>query len=200
MRRINWTYVLVAAIVRMFMAGAALVSFSHIIDVAHTLGLGWEAYTVPFIVDGLAVLGMIGRSSKFAESTQKAGLRLTAGAGLISLACNVMAGDNRGQQAYGVLIVAAFVAAEWYAMKLKPAAATRKLDPAVAKARAVKAAATRAANKTAAAAAAPVLEVAPVVEPLPVPEVMPVHPVTPVRRRTGREPLAARLRVLSATA
>jgi hypothetical protein len=120
-KRVNWTYVTVALIVRMFMVGAAVVSFSHIIDVSQTLGLTWEAYTVPAFVDGLAVLGMIGRSAKFAESTQKAGLQMMAGAGVISLACNVAAGDNRGQQAYGVLVVAGFIAAEWYATKLRPA-------------------------------------------------------------------------------
>lgn len=117
----NWTHLAVAAIVRMFMLGTAGVSFSHIIATSHALGLSWEAWTVPFLVDGLAVLGMIGRSHRFAAATQRAGLRLMAGAGLLSLACNVYAGHNLGQRLYGVLIVAGFVVSEWYACKLRPA-------------------------------------------------------------------------------
>jgi hypothetical protein len=44
-----------------------------------------------------------------------------AGAGLLSLTCNVTAGDNLGQQLYGVLVVAGFVTTEWYASKLQAA-------------------------------------------------------------------------------
>lgn len=120
-RRINWTYALVAVIVRAFMIGAAAISFSHIVATSHTLGLRWEAWTVPGFVDGLAVLGLVGRSPRFAATTQRAGLRLMAGAGALSLACNVYAGHNLGQRLYGVLVVAGFITAEWYAMKLRPA-------------------------------------------------------------------------------
>lgn len=122
-RPINWTYILVAVIVRAFMLGAAAISFSHIVDTSHALGLGWEAWTVPGFIDGLAVLGLVGRSDRFAASTQRAGLRLMIGAGLLSLACNVYAGDNLGQRLYGVLVVAGFIAAEWYSLKLRPAPA-----------------------------------------------------------------------------
>jgi hypothetical protein len=75
---------------------------------------------VPFLVDGLAVLGLIGRSSKFAASTRRAGLVLTLGAGWLSLTCNIMPGHNLGQQLYGVLVVAGFIATETYATKLRP--------------------------------------------------------------------------------
>jgi hypothetical protein len=44
-----------------------------------------------------------------------------AGAGLLSLTCNVTAGDNLGQQLYGVLVVAGFVTTEWCASKLQAA-------------------------------------------------------------------------------
>ncbi|HET6212360.1 MAG TPA: hypothetical protein VFE14_05750 [Micromonosporaceae bacterium] len=152
---INWTYLATAIVVRMFMFGAAAVSFTHIIATSHALGLGVEAWTVPFLVDGLAVLGLIGRSARFAASTQRAGLWFATGAGTLSLACNVYAGHNLGQRLYGVLVVAGFVATEWYASKLRPAPAaaestTCKLDPAEAAARAAKARATRARNKAAA--------------------------------------------------
>lgn len=151
------TYLLTAIVVRMFMLGAAGVSFSHIIATSQALGLGWEAWTVPFLVDGLAVLGMIGRSAKFAPATQRAGLRLMIGAGALSLACNVYAGHNLGQRLYGVLVVAGFVVSEWYAAKLRPAETGPSAEEAAAaelaakrSASAVKAAATRRRNADAA--------------------------------------------------
>lgn len=118
MRNRNWTYITVKTIVTLFMTGAASISFMHIIDVSRTLGLGWEAWTVPFLVDGFAVLGLIGRSHRFAEPTRRAGLKITAAMGLLSLTCNVMAGDNLGQRLYGVLVVGVFVFAEWYSGRL----------------------------------------------------------------------------------
>jgi len=149
--RTNWTYVTTVVIVYAFMLGAAAISFSHIVDVSHTLGLSWEAWTVPFFVDGIAVLGKIGRSHKFAATTQRAGLVLMTGAGMLSLACNVMAGDNLGQQLYGVLVVAGFVTTEWYASKLQAAPAPAPVVDAELAAKrseaARKAAATRRANK-----------------------------------------------------
>jgi hypothetical protein len=142
------TYLLTAIVVRMFMLGAAGVSFSHIIATSQAL------------VDGLAVLGMIGRSGKFAASTQRAGLRLMIGAGALSLACNVYAGHNLGQRLYGVLIVAGFVVSEWYAAKLRPATNGPSAEDLAAaelaakrSAAAVKAAATRKRNTDAAAKA-----------------------------------------------
>ena len=117
----NWTYLTVAGIVRLYMIGALAISFGHIIAAAHLLHLdGWQSYTVPFAVDGFAVLGMIGRSARFAESTQRTGLRLQAVAGLASLAANVYAGHTLGERLYGALIVTAFVAAEWYAGSSAP--------------------------------------------------------------------------------
>lgn len=124
----NLTYLLVSLIVRAYMIGALAVSFTHIIEASHKLGLyGWQAWTVPFAIDGLALLGMVGRSSRFAESTRCTGFKLQIGAGLISLAAKVYAGQTRGEQIYGVLIVAMFVTAEWYAGKLRPAPSARSV-------------------------------------------------------------------------
>lgn len=120
----NWTYLTVTTIVRLYMLGALAISFGHIISAAHLLQLhGWQAYTVPFAIDGFAVLGMIGRSRRFAASTQRTGFRLQALAGIASLAANVYAGHTLGERLYGALIVTAFVVAEWYAGKLAPAPA-----------------------------------------------------------------------------
>jgi len=159
----NWTFILTAAVVRLYMVGAAAVSFMHIIETSQWLGLGWEAWTVPLLVDGLAVLGLIGRSERFAASTRRAGLVLTLTAGTFSLTCNVLAGHNLGQRLYGVLIVAGFIATETYAARLRPAPAAPVVptaDEQAAAERAArrsagarKAAATRKANALAAARA-----------------------------------------------
>lgn len=150
----GFTYWLVKTIIVAFMLGAAGVSFLHIVHTAEMLGLGIEKWTVPFIIDGLAVLGLVGRSGKFAEATQRAGLKLMAGAGALSLAANVAAGANAGQRIYGALIVAAFITAEWYGGKLSPAPAAAPAERIVSEEQAgrrseaaKKAAATRAANK-----------------------------------------------------
>lgn len=145
-RHHNWTYLLVAAIVRIFMVGAAAISFMHIVATSRMLGLSWEAWTVPGFVDGLAILGLVGRSDRFAAATQRAGLALMAGAGSLSLACNVYAGHNLGQQLYGVLVVAGFITAEWYSMRLRPAPARAAKSTARSDA-AKKAAATRATRR-----------------------------------------------------
>lgn len=135
MRNINWTYWITAVVVHMFLIGAAAISFSHIVAVSTTMGLTWEAWTVPFFIDGIAVLGKVGRSRKFAASTQKAGLWLMGIGGALSLAANVAAGENDGQKAYGVLVVAGFVLTEWYAGKLEKAPAPVAEEAAPAKPR-----------------------------------------------------------------
>jgi hypothetical protein len=143
----NWAYLTVAGIVRLYMLGALTISSGHIITATGLLGLhGWQATTVPFAVDGFAVLGMIGRSARFADSTQRTGLRLQAVAGLLSLACNVYAGRTLGERLYGALIVTAFVVAEWYAGKLRPAPAAKPAVDVKRSEAARKAAATRKAN------------------------------------------------------
>lgn len=150
LRSINWTYVVVKLVVLMFMSGAAAISFKHIVDVSLTLGLTWEAYTVPFFIDGLAILGLVGRTDKFDVSTKRAGLVLVITAGSLSLAANVTAGDNLGQQAYGALVVCGFALAEWFAGRMKAAPVpVRVVDEATRTKRseaARKAAATRKAN------------------------------------------------------
>lgn len=144
------TFAIVKGIVRGFMAGAAIISFMHIVTYAMDLGLTWEAWTVPFFVDGLAILGKIGMSKRFSEKTRKAGMKLLLGAGTISLICNVMAGRNAGQKIFGVLVVAGFMVAEWYAEKLEAAPAPAPVKNPIRSEAAKKAAVTRKKNAAAA--------------------------------------------------
>jgi signal transduction histidine kinase len=161
----NWTYIITKTIVTLFMIGAAAISFTHIIEASEGLGVtSWQAWTVPFLVDGVAVLGLIGRSAKFAESTRRTGLLLTLAAGSLSLTCNILAGHNLGERLYGALVVAVFVGTEAYAAKMhaapKPAPLPTVDEVAAAELRArrsaaaQKAAATRKANAGVAAKAA----------------------------------------------
>lgn len=154
------TYWIVRTVCSVFILATAGFSFIHIVHTSQMLGLTWEAWSVPFLIDGLAVLGMLGRSHRFAAETRRAGLKLMVGAGLVSLAANIAAGHNAGQRAFGLLVVVGFVVSEWYGSKLTPAtvtAPTAQLDEAAAvrrSAAAVKAAATRKANKATADKAA----------------------------------------------
>jgi hypothetical protein len=126
----NWTYLIVTAIVRLYMLGALAISFSHIEHASTSLGLtGWPVLTVPFFIDGFAVLGMIGRSSRFAEATRRTGFRLQLAAGALSFAANIYAGQNTGERIYGALVVAGFVTAEWYGAKLAPAVVVAPVEP-----------------------------------------------------------------------
>jgi hypothetical protein len=121
LRKVNWPVTIARVVTLMFMIGTAAISFRHIVTVSVALGLGWEAWTVPFLVDGIAVLGLAGRGKRFAKSTQRAGLLLVTVGGALSLFCNVQAGHNVGQKAYGVLIVGGFILTEWFATRLQPA-------------------------------------------------------------------------------
>jgi hypothetical protein len=155
MRKFNWTYLIVKLIVKLYMIGAISVSFTHIVEVFAQLGLqGWQGDSTPFAIDGFAILGMIGRSEKFAASTRRIGFRVQMVAGSLSLIANIFAGHNLGERIYGVIIVGGFVFAEWYGDKLRPVQADVKVieqvqadaKSAVRSEAAKKAAITRAAN------------------------------------------------------
>ena len=138
--------------------GAGVISFMHIVEVGLRFGLGWQSYVAPFLIDGFAMLGIIGRNAKdehglwsFSSRARRAGLGLSIGAGLVSLACNVTAGTNGAQMVFGVVVVAGFITAEWYGSTLETAPAVKAavIDDATRARRsaaAIKAAATRKAN------------------------------------------------------
>lgn len=152
----NWTYIVVMAIVRgVYMPGALIISFGHIISAGEDLGLtGWQAFTAPFFLDGFAVLGMIGRSHAFLPETRRWALWMQVGAGAASLIANVYAGHNAGERIYGFLIVAGFVVAERFAERAYAAPIAADLAKAKRSEAARKGAATKAAKKAAATPAA----------------------------------------------
>jgi hypothetical protein len=110
---------IVKAIVKLYFIGALAVSFNHIVTAAHKLQLlGWQAWTTPFAIDGIAVIGMVMRSEKWSTETNRIGFRVQMGAGALSLACNVFAGNTLGERIYGVLVVALFIFSEWLSDRL----------------------------------------------------------------------------------
>jgi hypothetical protein len=138
----------IKAIVKVYFVAALAGSFTHIITAAHKTGLvGWEAWSTPFMIDGLAIIGMVMRTAQFSQATRKLGLRVQAVMGGLSLVANVYAAHNAGGVLYGVALVALFLAAEWLSTQLEPASADQARDQAAKrKAAAAKGAATRKAN------------------------------------------------------
>jgi hypothetical protein len=135
----------VRGITKLYFVAALAGSFTHIITAAHKTGLvGWEAWSTPFMIDGLAVIGMVMRSEAFSQATRSTGLRVQAVMGLVSLVANVYAAST---VLYGVAVVALFLAAEWLTGQLAPASADQAAAvKAKRQAAAAKGAATRKAN------------------------------------------------------
>ncbi len=100
-------------LVRAYLISALIVSYKHIVHAANKLQLyGWEAYATPLAIDGMALFGMILRRVEFNARTRRFGAVLQYGAGFVSLVANIYAGETRGQQAFGIMVVALFVIGE----------------------------------------------------------------------------------------
>ena len=138
---------------------ALVVSFLHLIHAAHKGGLTWEAWLVPFMVDGIAVMGVALRGEEFAKRTRKIGFRTQVVAGALSLAGNVYAAHNMGGMLLGVAVVLLFVFAEWLTDQIESAEveAAREAAELAAQAKAAAIAKGQATRKRKAAEAAKVV-------------------------------------------
>ncbi len=141
----------IKAIVKSYFIGALSISFMHVIEAWHKLGLtGWQLWTTPAGIDGIAIIGMMMRSDAFSTSTRQLGLKLQLGAGALSLVCNVYAGDTVGERVYGILIVVLFILAEWVSSRIESRQVEHAREQAAKRmAAAAKATATRRANTAA---------------------------------------------------
>lgn len=141
---------IVRAIAKLYFIAALAASFSHIITTADKIGLsGWEMWSTPFMIDGLAVIGLVMRGEAFSKATRRIGFRVQLTAGAVSLLANVYAASNVGGMIYGVAVVALFVGAEWLSDKIESAEVDKAREAAAKRtAAAQKAAQTRKANKT----------------------------------------------------
>lgn len=113
----NTALIVIRLIVWVFMIGAAAISTRHIVQTAGMLGLGWERFTVPAFVDGIAIVGKTSMLPRFSPAFRRSGFRLLMFGGTLSLAANVAAGANWGQRSFGVLVVAGFMILESHATK-----------------------------------------------------------------------------------
>lgn len=135
-------------VVYVFMIAAATVSAIDIVHLAEKYGVPAPvSWTAPVFIDGLAWLGKIGRSRDFLPETRRAGLKLMALGGLLSLLANVTVGATIGLKVYGALVVTGFIIAEWYSAKLDAKPAEEEAPAPVELTRGQKAAITRKANQ-----------------------------------------------------
>lgn len=143
-------------IAKTYFVAALAVSFTHLITAGQKGGLTWEAWLIPFMVDGIAIMGMVMRGAEFASKTRRIGFRTQITAGALSLAGNVYAAHNTAGMMMGVAVVALFIFAEWLTDQIHSAAdeaATLAIEAEAAKKAAsiAKGMATKEANKRAAA-------------------------------------------------
>lgn len=131
-----------------FLVGSQTISFLHIVHAAQKLGVtDWQAYAAPVFIDGLVALGILLGLPFFAKATRTYGMGLRIAATTVSLSANIYAGGSIGGQAIGVLVVAAYIAAEVALTKIAPAESDAKATATANRsAAAAKAAATRKAN------------------------------------------------------
>jgi hypothetical protein len=120
---------IIRIIVKAYFFGAIAISFVHLIEAARKGGLtGYEAVTVPFMIDGIAIIGMIMRGHGFNKATRELGFKVQIGAGALSLAGNVYAAHNvgGGGAVYGFAIVFLFVFSEWLSDNVQAVGTRRK--------------------------------------------------------------------------
>jgi len=138
----------VKVIAKVYFFGAIAISFLHLVTAARKGGLtGYEAYTVPLMIDGIAIIGLVMRGTEFSQATRKIGFKVQIAAGMLSLMGNVFAASNLGGAVYGVGIVILFLVAEWLSDNIKSADMDVKAEQATKRQSAAqKAAATRKRN------------------------------------------------------
>jgi hypothetical protein len=117
----KWPIVTAGAISWIVLIYAAIVSSSHIIDVAFRIGIDdWQAWTAPFLVDAVMAAGKLGRLHRFTDQTRRAALKLFAFGGAMSLVCNVYAGyPSFGKMAHGLVVVVIMVWLESYVARME---------------------------------------------------------------------------------
>lgn len=111
---------IVRRIVNLYFVAALILSFTHIMTTGHKLHTtGWQVWFWPFMLDGIAVIGMVMRTDKWSDHTNKVGFRVQMVAGTLSLGANVYAGNTVGDIITGVGAVGLFLFAEWLSDQLE---------------------------------------------------------------------------------
>jgi len=116
-------------ITKLYFAGALTGSFIHIVTSAHKMGgEGVEAYATPFMIDGIAVMGMAMRSDDFSKRTNRIGFKVQCVTGAMSLAMNVYAAHSLFGVLFGIALVGLFVFAEWLCDQIEGKEVDQKAD------------------------------------------------------------------------
>lgn len=103
---------------------AGVMSYGHQSTLLLNAHSGAYSYAVPLTVDVLAFISaMVRNSDQVDRTTRKAAAALLILAGSMSIAANVAVGDNVIQRITGVWTVVAYLVAEWFVSRLKPAPA-----------------------------------------------------------------------------
>jgi hypothetical protein len=101
---------------------AGVMSYGHQSTLLLDSRAGIYSYAVPLTVDVLAFISaMVRNSDQVDRTTRKAAAALLVLAGSMSIAANVAVGENVIQRIVGVWTVAAYLLAEWFVSRLKPA-------------------------------------------------------------------------------
>lgn len=118
----NPAYILAVTISCGFALLALTISCAHQINLAHHYGVpSSQAWTAPVFVDGFMILGRLGQFSRFDAATNRLGRAFMIVSALGSLAANILNGTTVGYRVFGALIVTGFIAAEFYATRMRPA-------------------------------------------------------------------------------
>jgi hypothetical protein len=111
-------------ITKAYFFGAMSVSAIHTIHSFQKMGLHTgEEFLTPAAVDGLAFFGLSLQGGKYADSTNRIGLRIQIGAGIAQLAANIFAASSFGGMVFGVVVVGLYLLMEAIGPKLKTRAA-----------------------------------------------------------------------------
>jgi hypothetical protein len=124
------------AISKGYFFGAMAVSALHTVHSFEKMGLTTgEQWLTPLAIDGLAFFALGLQSKRYADGTNRIGLRLQIGAGIAQLAANVYAASSLGGMILGLLVVGIYLLMEAIGPRIKTRAA-QEAEEATAKAEA----------------------------------------------------------------
>jgi len=144
MRRIT-PITVIRTVVRLYYFGGLAGSFHNLVHAGERGGLGGLSWVVPFMVDGVAVVGFVMRWEYFSKHTRKVGMGWLVSGGTLSLIGNVYAASNIGLAALGVAFVMFYILGEIFSSPkhVQPATVDADAEKARAAAELVAAAAER---------------------------------------------------------
>lgn len=121
-----------AAISKGYFFGAMALSAIHTVHSFEKLGLDTgEQWVTPLAIDGLAFFALGLQSKRYADSTNKIGLRLQIGAGIAQLAANVFAASSIGGMVLGIIVVGIYLLMEAIGPRIKTRAEQEAAEAAI---------------------------------------------------------------------